>query len=258
MMKDIFDEQLFEAVHGAYRDVHMRVPLADIQQRGRRSPQWIFAPGRMRLALAAAVAVTVVAVGSSLLLGGGEGGSGQMPASPLPSTSGQTQGKPARPTSSSTTDAGRCADYVLAELDASQHGGQVVPPLRLTLGKGQTRLFIYADDSIAITCWLSGDTFAVQGSPTAVNANAYPPGQLSYRSEDSGHNWGGVAFGRVPADTTKVTISFPSGPDALATISSDWFAYFAPPGPDNDRLADATKVTAATPTGDVSQLIQHG
>ena len=256
--EDIFDEQLFEAVRGAYRDVHLRVPLADIQRRGRRTPQWILAPGRMRLACAAAAAVTVVIVGSWLLLGQGEGRGGQMPASPLPSTSEQTQGKPARPTSSSTTDAGRCTDYVLAELDASQHSGQAVPPLRLTLGEGQTRLLIYADDSIAITCWLSGDTFAVQGSPTAVNANAYPAGQLSYSSEDSGHDWGGVAFGRAPAGTTKVTISFPSGPDAVATISGEWFAYFAPPGPDNNRLADATKVTAATPTGDLSQLIQHG
>lgn len=86
----------------------------------------------------------------------------------------------------------------------------------------------------------------------------YPAGQLSYSSEDSGHDWGGVAFGRAPAGTTHVTISFPSGPDAVATISGEWFAYFAPPGPDNDRLADATTVIAATPAGDVSRPIQHG
>jgi hypothetical protein len=175
--EDIFDEQLFEAVRGAYRDVHLRVALADIQRRGHRTPQWIFAPGRMRLAFAAAAAVTVMTVGSWLLLGRSEGDGGQVPASPLPSTSEQVPGKPTRPTSSSTTDAGRCTDYVQAALDASQHGGQAMPPLRLTLGQGQTRLLIYADDSIAITCWLSGD--ARPGSPTAVNANAHLAGQLS-------------------------------------------------------------------------------
>src|SRR5258706_14556432 len=95
--EDIFDEQLFEAVRGAYRDLHLRVPLADIQRRGRRVPQWIFASGRIRLAYAAAAAVTVVTIGSWLLPGQSEGGGGQMPARPLPSTSEQTQGKPARP-----------------------------------------------------------------------------------------------------------------------------------------------------------------
>jgi hypothetical protein len=256
--ENIFDEQLLEAVRGAYRDVHLRVPLADIQRRGRRTPRWISSPSRTQLVLAAAVATTVLTLGSWLLLGRTDGGGGQMPAGPLPSASERAQEKPGRPSSSSTTDAGRCVDYVEAELNSSQPGGQAIPPLRLTLGEGPTRLLIFADDSVAITCWLAGDTFAVQGSPTAVNARAYPAGQLSYSSEDSGHDWGGVAFGRAPAGTTTVTISFPSGPAAVATISGEWFAYFAPPGPDNNRLADATKVTAATPTGDVSRPIQHG
>jgi hypothetical protein len=256
--ENVFDERLLEAVRGAYRDVHLRVPLADIQRRGRRAPQWISAPSRMRLVFAAAVAVTVLTLGSWLLLGRTDGDGGQMPADSPPSASEQAREKPSRPTSSSTTDAGRCVDHVQAELNSSQPGGQATPPLRLTLGESQTRLLIFADDSVAITCWLSGDTFAVQGSPTAVNARAYPAGRLSYSSEDSGHDWGGVAFGRAPAGTTDVTISFPSGPDAVATLSGEWFGYFAPPGPDNNRLADATKVTAATPTGDVSQPIQHG
>jgi len=255
--ENTFDEQLLAAVRDAYRDVHLRVPLADIQRRGRRAPQWIWSPSRLQLVFAAAVAVTVLTLGSWLLLGR-TGGGGRLPAGPLPSTSEQAQGKPGRPTSSATTDAGRCADYIQAELNASQRDGQATPPLRLALGDGQTRLLIFADDSVAITCWLSGDTFAVQGSQTAVNATAYPAGQLSYSSEDSGHDWGGVAFGRAPAGTTKVTVSFPSGPDAVATISGEWFAYFAPPGPDNVRLADATKVTAVTPAGDVSRPIQHG
>ena len=126
--------------------------------------------GRVRLVFAAVVAVMVVTVGSWLLIGRNDGGDGQVPASPLPSTSEQPQGKPPRPTSSSTTDAGRCMDYVRAELDASQQSGVAVPPLRLTLGEGQTRLLIFADDTVAITCWLADDAFAVQGSPTAVNA----------------------------------------------------------------------------------------
>jgi hypothetical protein len=254
----VFHEQLFEVVRGAYRDVQLRVALTDIQRRRRRAAQWLFVPGRLRQVFAAVVAVMVMTLGSWLLIGRTDHGGGQVPATPLPSTSEQARGKPPRPTSTSTTDAGRCTDYVRAELDASQGRGVAVPPLRLTLGDGQIRLLILGDDSIAITCWLSGDTFAVQGSPTAVNATAYPAGQLSYSSEDSGHGWGGVAFGRVPAGTTTVTISFPSGPDVVATISGQWFAYFAPPGPDNGRLADATKVTAATPTGDLSQPIQHG
>jgi hypothetical protein len=133
-----------------------------------------------------------------------------------------------------------------------------MPPLRLTLGQGQTRLLIYAIDDIAVTCWLSGDMVVVQGSPTAVNATAYPAGTLTYSSEDSGRGWGGVAFGRVPAGTTKVTISFPSGPVAVATVDGEWFGYFAPPGPNNDRLPLAIKVTAVTPTGRLSQQIEHG
>ncbi|HEX6871998.1 MAG TPA: hypothetical protein VF163_12935 [Micromonosporaceae bacterium] len=257
--KDALDEQVFEAVRGAYRDVRLGRALADIQRRHRRAPQRILVPGpRIRLVGAAAAAVMAVTVGSWLLIGRSDGGGGQVPASPLPSTSEQARGKPPRPTSTSTTDAGRCMDYVRAELDASNSGGHDIPPLRLALGEGQTRLLIFADDSVAITCWLSGDTFAVGGNPTAVNANAYPPGQLSYSSEDSGHDWGGGAFGRVPAGTTTVTISFPSGPDVVVTVSGEWFGYFTPPGPYNDRLADATKVSAATPSGEVSQPIQHG
>jgi hypothetical protein len=118
-------------------------------------------------------------------------------------------------------------------------------------------VLVFADDRSAITCWLSGDTFTVNGSSTTVNANAYPAGQLSYSSEDSGHDWGGVAFGRAPAGTTKVTLAFASGPDIEATISGEWFGYFAAPGPDSSRLAQATTVTAATPTADVSQPIYH-
>jgi hypothetical protein len=256
--EDMFDEQLFEVIRGAYHDVQLRVPSPDIQRRRYRAAPWAFAPGRMRLVFAAAAAVVAVTVGSWLLIDRNDDGGAQVPASPLPSTSEQAQGKPPRPTSSSMTDAGRCTDYVRAELDASQRGARAVPPLRLTLGDGQARLLIFADDDVAITCWLSGDTFAVQGSPTAINANAYPAGQLSYSSEDSGHGWGGVAFGRLPAEATKLTISFPSGPDVVAAVSGEWFGYFAPPGPDNSRLAEVTKVTAATPAGDVSQLIQHG
>jgi hypothetical protein len=254
----VFDEQLFEVVRGAYADVQLRVALADIQRRRRRTPQWIFVPGRVRLVFAAVVAVMVVSIGSWLLIGRIDRGSGQVPTGPLPSTSEQPRGKPPRPTSTSTTDAGRCMDYVRAELDASQQSGVAVPPLRLTLGEGQSRLLIFADDSMAITCWLSDDAFAVQGSPTAVNATEYPAGQLSYSSEDSGHDWGGVAFGRIPLGTTTVIISFPSGPDVVAAISGEWFGYFAMPGPDSSRLADATKVTAATPNGEVSRTIQHG
>ena len=253
---DVFDEQLFDLLSRAYLDVRLRVPLADIQRR-QRAPQWILAPSRMRLVFAAAVAVMVVTIGSWLLIGRSDGGGGQVPASPVPSTSEHAQGKPPRPTSSSTTDAGRCTDLVRGELDASQRSGHTIPPLRLTLGASETRLLVFADDSEAITCWLSGDTFAVQGSPTAVNAKVYPAGQLSYSSEDSGHDWGGVAFGRAPAGTTKVTISFPSGPDVEATISGEWFGYFAAPGPDNNRLAEATTVTAATPTGDLRHPIRH-
>jgi hypothetical protein len=256
--EDVFDEELFEIIRGTYRDMQLRVPLAHIQRRHHRVARWALAPGRIRLVFAAALAVMAVAVGSWLLIGRTAGGSGQVPASPLPSTSEPAQGKPARPTSSSTTDEGRCADYVRAEVDATQRGGEAIPPLRLTLAEGQTRLLIFADDGGAITCWLFGDTFAVQGSPTAVNATAYPIGQLSYSSEDSGQDWGGVAFGRVPPGTTNVTISFPSGPDVAATVNGEWFAYFAPPGADSNRLADATKVTATTSNGDVSQLIQHG
>ena len=180
--EDVFDEELFELVRGAYRDLRLHVPLADIQRRRRRAAQWVFAPGRLRIVLAAAAAVMAVTVGSWLFIGRSDGGSGHVPTSPLPSTSEQAHGKPARPTSSSTTDAGRCMDYVRAEQDASLNGGQAIPQLRLTLGEGPTRLLIFADDSVAITCWLSGDGFAVQGSPTAVNANAYPPGRLSYSS----------------------------------------------------------------------------
>lgn len=133
-----------------------------------------------------------------------------------------------------------------------------MPPLRLTLSQGETRLLLYGTDDLAVTCWLSGDLVVVAGTATAVNATVHPPGELSYGSEDSGRGWGGAAFGRVPAGTTRVTISFPSGPDAVATIVGEWFGYLAPPGPDSDRLAVATTVTAVTPTGTLTLPIQHG
>ena len=180
---------------------------------------------------------------------------------PTPSTS--TAGavdKPPRPTSSATTDEGKCQDYGQAALDAEAGDARAMPPLRLALTQDQVRLLFYANDTMAVTCWLSGDE--VLASPrrnaTAVNDETYPPGQLSYSSEDSGRGWGGAAFGRVPAGTTMVTISFPTGADQTATIDGEWFGYLADPGPDNVRLAEVTKVTATTPSGPLSHSIQHG
>jgi hypothetical protein len=54
-----------------------------------------------------------------------------------------------------------------------------------------------------------------------------------------------------------VTISFPSGPDVTAQLVGEWFIYFAAP-PDNDRLAEVTKVTAQTPAGPVTKRVEHG
>lgn len=240
------DEELFESIREAYRDIHLSRPLADISSR-----RTVMA-GRTRVVLVAAVTVMVITIGTWLVLASGGGQTGPLPPDPPASTSPATAGKPPRPSSSATTDAGRCADYGQATVNSA------LPPLRLTLSQAETRFLLFATDDLAVTCWLSGDVVVVQGSPTAVNAETYPPGRLSYSSEDSGHGFGGVAFGRVPPGTTEVTISFPTGPDVVATVMGEWFAYSAPPGPDNDRLADATTVTAVTPTGNLSQPIQHG
>ena len=204
--------------------------------------------GRTRVVLVAAVTVMVVTIGTWLVLAGGGGQALPLPAGPPTSTGAAPPTKPPRPSSSATTDTGRCADYAQATL----------PPLRLSLSQDQARVLIYANDDRAVTCWLSGDVVVTGGSPTAVNAEAFPPGQLSYSSEDSGQGLGGAAYGRVPPGTTKVTISFPTGPDAEATVLGEWFGYVAPPGPNNDRLADATTVTAVTPAGTLTHPIQHG
>jgi len=252
---DIIDEQLFDAVRDAYRDVWMPVAVADIQRRSRRGGAWMLPTMRLRVALAAA-AVALVIVGTWALVGPGGSGGRSSPGDPTSSAPTTRVGKPARPTSTASTDAGRCADYLRAELDLSGVGQ--IPPHRLSFDHDQTRLRVYATDDFAVTCWLSGDLFAIGGSPTAVDSGTYPPGQLSYRSEDSGREWGGAAFGRVPPGTTEVTISFPTGPDVTATMVGEWYGYLAPPGPESHRLATATRVTAATGTGNVNRVIQHG
>src|SRR5262245_60488515 len=132
--------------------------------------------------------------------------------------------KPPRPTSTATTDEGRCQDYGKAALAADANaGGVALPSLRLSLAQGQVRLLVYADQSLAVTCWINGDQVhaSVGRNATAVNGETYPAGQLSYSSEDSGYGWGGAAFGRVPAGTTRVAISFPTGADQLATIAGE-------------------------------------
>jgi hypothetical protein len=249
------DERLFDAIRDAYRDVQLAVPLADIQHGARRRWTRVVVPVRSRVVLAAAAAVTVVAVGVWALVAQRPGGGAQTPGHPAPSASIAGTGKPPRPTSSATSAAGRCADYVQAELAGS---GRATPPLRLTFTHGETRLLVYVTDTFAVTCWLSEDLFTVGGSATAVNDLAHPPGQLSYSSEDSGHGWGGVAFGRVPAGTSQVTISFPTGPAVQATVVGEWYGYLAPPGADSDRLTTATKVTAVTPTGNLTRQVRHG
>jgi hypothetical protein len=249
-------DELLDAIRYAYHDVRLAVPLADIQQGVRRRWPRFVVPARTRVVLAAAAAVMVVAVGVWVLVGQGVGGGAQTPGHPATSASTAGTGKPPRPTSSASADAGRCADYVEAELGGSS--GRAAPPLRLTFALDQTRLLVYATDTLAVTCWLSGDLFTVGGSPTAVNDVAHPPGQLSYSSEDSGHGWGGLAFGRVPAGTTQVTISFPTGPAVQATVVGEWYGYLAPPGPDSDRLTTATKVTAVTPAGYLTRQVRHG
>jgi hypothetical protein len=191
------DEQLFDAIRDAYRDVRLPVPLVDIQQRARRRWARVVMPARLRFVLAAAAAVAVVAVvvGTWVLVGHRLGGGPLVPGEPAPSASTPRPGKPPRPTSSATTDAGRCADYVQAELGMPPGGAAL--PLRLSFAQDQTRVLVYASDTFAVTCWLSGDLFTTGGNATAVNDAAYPPGQLSYNAEDSGRGWGGVIFGRA-------------------------------------------------------------
>jgi hypothetical protein len=62
----------------------------------------------------------------------------------------------------------------------------------------------------------------------------------------------------VPAGTTQVTISFPTGADVRATIVGEWWGYLARPGADSDRLTEAVRVTVVTPDGTVTHYIRHG
>jgi hypothetical protein len=256
------DEQIFEAIRQAYRDVDLPAQLADIRRGRRSAAREETIMFRRRVVLAAAAAVVVLTVGPWLLFGRDSHGGGFQPGQPAPSATATVPGKPPRPSTSATTDAGKCAEIGRAELAeaAAAAGGQSSPPLRFTLGEGQTRVLIYANDRAAVTCWISGDEVIATGgvAATAVNSGLFPPGTLSYSSSDSGQGWGGIAFGRVPAGTTRVAISFRSGPDAVARISGEWYAYFAPAGPDSDRMATATKVTATTPGGVLNQPVEHG
>lgn len=245
------DERLLEMIRDAYGDVRLPVPIADIRRRARRPWTRLFAAVPARPAFAAAAATAVLVIGVWAMVGPGRGGEESIPLAPPPSSASR-DGKPPRPTSTASTAAGRCADQVRAEL-----GGEP-PPLRLSLALDRTGLLVYATEDAAVTCWLSGDQVTVGGSATAVDAGSYPPGRLSYRSEDSGRDWGGGAFGRAPVGTTRVTISFPSGPDVRATVVGEWFGYLAPPGQQSNRMAEATRVTAVTPAGEISLQIMHG
>jgi hypothetical protein len=252
------DERLTSLIRRAYHDVHLARPL----------PEAAPAAGGWRgsrLAFAVAAAVLVVIVGA--FLAGGRGGEGAQhlpqPAAPSPTPSTVVGGKPPRPTSTATTDDGKCADYARPA---------TLPPLRFatTAGNlsdagylgtpqpgGKIKIRVYASEHDAVFCWLYADQVTVDGSATAVQEPAFPVGELSYVAFAEGHVLTQVAFGRAPAGTTKVELFAPGGAPMTATLDGEWY-LITRTGDQADRLSEVTKVVAHTPTGDRTLPVRHG
>jgi len=258
MDTELRDEPLVDLIVRAYQDEHLAVPRADIEHRG----HWSIRYRRVLLATTAAAAVTVLAGTVGWFFAG--------PAGPLqpatPTTEPTTgNGKPVRPTSTATTDLGRCTDYGRVELGRAESVAQgdrtELPPLRFTrpAQAGAPALLIFATEQVTVACWLDGELWSISvnsSDMTTTMTLRHPPGRIS-NATSSGPEGFAYTFGRVPAGTTEVTIEFSSGPTLPAQLAGEWYLAFAA-GDQVDRFAEINRIVASTPTGTQSLPVRHG
>lgn len=200
-----------------------------------------------------AVLVLAATVSGVFWLGGG--GPAQTGDEPSPSGSPviSFSGKPPRPSTNALDDEGRCRDIAMQE-DPSL---MALPPLRFEVGNPRLRLRVYGDQARSLVCWATPERVDIDG-PT-MNVDAPVVGGLSYVSLGQGTGPAAVAFGRMPAGTTKVELTHPNpGGPLAAQLGEGWWIYWVPDTSTAVDLSEVIKVTAYTPTGTQSIPIQHG
>ncbi|MBB5872525.1 RNA polymerase sigma factor (sigma-70 family) [Allocatelliglobosispora scoriae] len=205
-----------------------------------------------RRAMAAAAVVLVLAAtvsGLALWRGGGPGQSADRPG-PTPEFS---FGKPPRPSTSATTDDGRCREIAM-QLDPQL---MELPPLRFERVAGPLRLRLYGGLTATVVCWATDERIDI-GGPAMNLDPATPDLGLTYASMGQGTGPAAVAFGQLPPGATRVELSRATGGPLVAELHDGWWIYFVPDATTGIDLAEVTRVTAATPTGDHALTITHG
>jgi hypothetical protein len=256
------DERLRELIDEAYRDVHLRTPLGDVERSARRRPV-----RRIVLAAVAGLAAGAVLIGGWLLLPGG-GSVTPAPGESATEGTGNPGGKPARPTSSASTAAGICADYATPELAGAQRlapaDRATLPPLRFErmLVEGKLRLLVYANERVEVACWVTpegptGATVSVNSSNLTIDAVAHPPGQLTNSSAAHGlEPAAAYTFGRTPAGVSRVEVEFVGGDRIPADVVDGW--YFAGAvGEPSYRFADISRILAYAPDQTYTRPVRH-
>jgi hypothetical protein len=259
------DERLGELITEAYRDVHLRTPLAAIERSARRRPA-----RRIALAAATAVAAGAVLIGGWLLLpGGGAVTPAPAPGDSAAASAGNPGGKPPRPTSSASTPAGICADFARPELAAAPGltpaDRDALPPLRFdrTLVDGSLSLLLFASERVEVACWVTpggptGATVSVNSSNLTIDTVAHPPGQLTNSSSANGSDPAAAyTFGRTPPGVTRVEVEFEGGDRVPADVADGWYLATAV-GEPSYRFADITKILAYAPDQTYTRPVRHG
>jgi hypothetical protein len=257
------DERLRELIIDAYRDVHLPVPLSDIERSTGRRPF-----RRLAVVAAAGSLAGAVLVSGWLLLPGEDPVTPSPGASPTPSAD-ASGGKPPRPTSSANTAAGICVDFAAPELAAAERlapaDRNALPPLRFdrTLIEGSLRLLLYANERVEVSCWVTplgaiGATVDVNTSNLTIDPVQHLPGQLTNSSTAYGQDPAAAyTFGRTPAGVTRVEVEFPDGSRIPAEVVDGWYLATAV-GDASYRFADITRILAHAPEQTYTRPIRHG
>jgi hypothetical protein len=247
----IRDDELIQMIADAYREEGLRLPMDALTRRSTPRPL-------LRLAVAAAAVSVLIALAAVAFAFGGPRGTVE-PAqpSPTPSNTQQSGGKPPRPTTTATTDAGRCGDIAVQVT-----GGPTLPPLRfaLTGPDPRLRLRLYGEGRTHVACWLNSDRVDVNGSSVVVEPTREPfYSMAAYGIDIPGGEYATgpaeYAFGQTMPGTTRVEIYFATGNPIMCELGEGWWAVLLV---GYHRLDQSTQIRMYTPAGMISIPVQHG